>query len=145
MEIKVFSLAKAVKYEAPKPTYVISVREDLSHYFDNELKDLYTKLDENFTKQELITVNRCTLPDLNIPEDVLESIIVDFNNKGRNKEIFLAHCHGGRTRSPTIAKALNQIFHLNQNPQEFLPENYIPDPFLYESLIRSAERLNLVL
>lgn len=147
MEIKVFSLEEAVKYKPPKPTYVVSLRDDDSLYRN---KELYDELEKTLIQPNIKVAKRYNLSELDtidwyLPNNILERSIIDFKNENKDNEILLFHCVEGRSRSPAFAEAFNIIFHLNNDSKMFLPIGYKRHPYIYDGLLLSAKRLNLAL
>ncbi|RKZ38850.1 MAG: hypothetical protein DRR00_33870 [Candidatus Parabeggiatoa sp. nov. 3] len=50
-------------------------------------------------------------------DEMAESIITDFDNDGKDCQMLLVHCWAGKSRSPAVAIALSEIFHLKTPEQ----------------------------
>ncbi|GEM_PF-1690634 len=50
-------------------------------------------------------------------DEIAERIITDFDNEGKDCQTLLVHCWAGKSRSPALAIALSEIFHL-QTPEQ---------------------------
>lgn len=144
MEIKVCSLEKALDYKATKSTYIISIRDNLML----QETQTFEQLEKTFL-QPLVKANRynfSNFDDMDISNDgnLFQRIIIDFDHDRKNKDILLVHCYMGLSRSPAVAAALNEIFKLGTNTQEFLSKHFSYCPITYEQLIYSAKRMNLL-
>jgi len=55
-----------------------------------------------FDDNELVSFN----------DEIAERIITDFDSEGKDCQTLLVHCWAGKSRSPAVAIALSEIFHL---------------------------------
>jgi predicted protein tyrosine phosphatase len=50
-------------------------------------------------------------------DEIADRIITDFDNEGKYCQTLLVHCWAGKSRSPAVAIALSEIFHLKTPEQ----------------------------
>jgi len=62
-----------------------------------------------FTDNDLVLFN----------DEIADRIITDFDNDGKDCQMLLIHCWAGKSRSPAVAIALSEIFHL-QTPEQIV-------------------------
>jgi len=91
------------------PNWLASVPYDeLQHPEQFKIIQSYTFDDiSRFNDNELVSFN----------DKMAKKIITDFDNEGKDCQTLLVHCWAGKSRSPAVAIALSEIFHLKTPEQ----------------------------
>lgn len=77
---------------------------------------------------------------VSITEEIAGSIVIDFAKYRDRVSALLVHCGRGRNRSPSVAIALSEIFHLG-NDTKALKRNF-PDANqeVYHAIMKAGEK-----
>ncbi len=136
---------QARKYVPEKKTYAIRLfGTDRSKYASyGELQDSKNYLaikkyvfdDIEYTPEQ---EEGCGEDYLAINDSIAREIITDFKPYRNSIDELLVHCWAGLSRSPAVAKALNDIFKLGNSDSEFSEYNQM-NMFVYNFLMNNKD------
>jgi predicted protein tyrosine phosphatase len=75
-------------------------------------------------------------------DEIAQKILTDFDNDGKDCKTLLVHCRAGISRSPAVAIALSEIFHL-KTPEQIaeMKKNFsFYNKKVYNTLLRVSHR-----
>ncbi|OQY47525.1 MAG: hypothetical protein DRR08_27930 [Candidatus Parabeggiatoa sp. nov. 2] len=145
-QVMILSHTWAAKFKAnyskDKPIYLIRIFDSpnlpivsyakLKYPEQFQLIRSYTFDDSQFSDDERILFN----------DEIAEQIITDFDNEGKDCKTLLVHCRAGISRSPAVAIALSEIFHLKTPEQiaEMKKQFSFYNKRVYNTLLRVSHR-----
>jgi predicted protein tyrosine phosphatase len=74
-----------------------------------------------------------------ITDEIARKIILDFKPFRNSIEELLVHCEYGENRSPSVALALNEMFHLGNDPEEIRKSFPELRELVYDVMIRNKD------
>ena len=152
MKIHIFSAEKASQHNPPRKTYTIRIYsgnpiggtayenliycpnysfDTIKKYYFDDIKPTKEELEERFAEEP--GEDLCP-----ITSEIAEEILSDFRTHKDSIEELLVHCREGKSRSPAVAIALNDIFNLGENSEELRKKFPDMNSFVYETIMKSA-------
>jgi predicted protein tyrosine phosphatase len=122
-QVIIFSQGKVANFQAKsedKPVYLIRI-------FDSPNAPLaFLPYSQLKSPEQFETIKSYTFDDVSrfLDDDLIvfndkiaQQIIRDFDENGKKCKTLLVHCRAGKSRSPAVAIALSEIFHLKTKAQ----------------------------
>ncbi len=143
-QIMILSHSRAAKFKAnskDKPIYLIRIfdapRLTVAPYAELKYPEQFQTIksyifdDSQFSDDERILFN----------DEIAERIITDFDNEAKDCQTLLVHCRAGISRSPAVAIALSEIFHLKTPEQiaEMKKQFSFYNKRVYNTLLRVSK------
>lgn len=138
MDLKIFRLSKAITYQPINPTYAIRIGSKNSDFeYELQKSGLYTIVKYIFDDDDPRWRHR-KANSITINETIARKILIDFEEKGLDKETLLVHCIVGENRSPAVAIALNEIYDLGHDTEQLKREFPEATWYAYRMLLKIA-------
>lgn len=144
MEIKVTGLFGAFDHFADKPTYAIRITSTFTHGYEGlvPLSGDY-KVIRSYIFDDMGKADGGLFKVIRFNSGIAEMIIRDFIEGKDGCERLLVHCHRGRSRGPAVAKALKDLFSLEDAEGE-MDKNYPRlNHLVYDTMMRTGERMGI--
>ena len=144
MKINIMSLGSALVHIPKSPTYAIRIK--LSEYlrdpemnFGNLVESpLFHSVNE-YVFDDIYSQRSDSSNVLFTPE-IASGMLIDFLNERNGCDTLLVHCERGKNRSPAVAMAFNDIFHLGHDRDKLKSEYQGYNWHVYHVLMREARR-----
>lgn len=161
MEIRIMSCQEAGRHVPLVPTLAVRIYNSHKNPIAENLPGrirlrrslLYTVLEYSFDDYNPEMWRKLGLCERDIEERLSMSTVIDGalaerleldylkNSPGKNE--LLVHCHQGAARSPAVAIAFNDIFGLGHDGAEMRSHYPHFNTYVYNELIKAAERLGI--
>lgn len=134
-----------LKYVPEVPTYVIRIINSESR---EELRPLTTS--PLFREINIYRINDTTFDSRGngpVPDGISEKLITDFASsmlKFSDIQDILVHCNEGKSRSPAIGGALNEIFNLGYETWRIYVDFPGCNEHVYKQLVSTARKIGIL-
>lgn len=142
MKIKVVPYVEAIKLEPRAPTYAIRI-------FGTKPESKIRSETPLPVQGNWVRIRKYEFDDLTSYESgqtlfgqaIAREIISDFRRYQKECEELVVHCFAGRSRSPAVAIALNEIFDLGYDPRRMKSNFPKYNRFVYLKMMAASKSL----
>jgi predicted protein tyrosine phosphatase len=146
MDIIICGLEGAVEFVPSKPTYAIAIvgtqyqEAEMFARFPLQESPLYRR------KQTYVfdDINHPSPGKIHLTEEIADRIVADFQEGNEGCGTILVYCLRGKNRSPAVAIALNELFHLGKTREELIQgEEIEPNWYVHRMILAAGQRLGI--